>query len=39
MDDGTIAGGGANFKLNEINDVFNAMTKHKIIGRWVCEWD
>ena len=27
------------FKLNEINDVFNAMTDHKIIGRWVCEWD
>jgi S-(hydroxymethyl)glutathione dehydrogenase/alcohol dehydrogenase len=27
------------FKLNEINDVYQAMSDHKIIGRWVCEWD
>jgi Zn-dependent alcohol dehydrogenase len=24
------------FKLEEINDVFDAMTKHQIMGRWVC---
>jgi S-(hydroxymethyl)glutathione dehydrogenase/alcohol dehydrogenase len=27
------------FKIEEINDVAEAMTKHQIIGRWVCEWD
>ena len=27
------------FKVEEINDVYNAMAEHKIIGRWVCEWD
>ena len=27
------------FKLEQINDVFDAMTKHRIIGRWVCAWD
>ena len=27
------------FKLEEINDVYNAMANHEIIGRWVCEWD
>jgi S-(hydroxymethyl)glutathione dehydrogenase/alcohol dehydrogenase len=26
------------FKLNEINDVAEAMRKRQIIGRWVCEW-
>ena len=27
------------FKIEEINDVYNAMANHEIIGRWVCEWD
>ncbi len=27
------------FKLEEINDVANAMIKRQIRGRWVCEWD
>ena len=27
------------FKLEEINDVYDAMTEGRIIGRWVCEWD
>lgn len=27
------------FKLEDINDVFKAMGEHKIIGRWVCEFD
>jgi len=27
------------FKLEEIGDVFDAMAKHQIIGRWVCEFD
>ena len=27
------------FKLEEINDVSDAMAKHQIIGRWVCEFD
>jgi S-(hydroxymethyl)glutathione dehydrogenase/alcohol dehydrogenase len=27
------------FKLEQINDVFEAMTKRQIIGRWVCEFD
>jgi S-(hydroxymethyl)glutathione dehydrogenase/alcohol dehydrogenase len=27
------------FKVEEINDVADAMDKRKIIGRWVCEWD
>jgi Zn-dependent alcohol dehydrogenase len=26
------------FKLEEINDVAEAMNKRQIIGRWVCEW-
>ena len=26
------------FKIDEINDVYNAMTERKIIGRWICEW-
>ena len=26
------------FKLEEINDVVEAMRKHQIVGRWVCEW-
>jgi S-(hydroxymethyl)glutathione dehydrogenase/alcohol dehydrogenase len=26
------------FKLEEINDVAEAMDKRQIIGRWVCEW-
>jgi len=26
-------------KLEEINDVYHAMAKHEIIGRWVCEYD
>jgi S-(hydroxymethyl)glutathione dehydrogenase/alcohol dehydrogenase len=27
------------FKIEEINDVYEAMHKREIIGRWVCEWD
>ena len=27
------------FKVEEINDVAEAMTRREIIGRWVCEWD
>ena len=27
------------FKLEEINEVAEALTKRQIIGRWVCEWD
>ena len=27
------------FKLEEINDVFNAMTKREIVGRWVCAFE
>jgi S-(hydroxymethyl)glutathione dehydrogenase/alcohol dehydrogenase len=27
------------FRIDEINDVYNAMAEHNIIGRWVCEWD
>jgi S-(hydroxymethyl)glutathione dehydrogenase / alcohol dehydrogenase len=27
------------FKLEEITDVFNAMTKREIIGRWVCAFE
>jgi S-(hydroxymethyl)glutathione dehydrogenase/alcohol dehydrogenase len=27
------------FKIEEINKVVEAMEKHQIIGRWVCEWD
>ena len=27
------------FKLEEINEVADAMRKHQIVGRWVCEWD
>jgi S-(hydroxymethyl)glutathione dehydrogenase/alcohol dehydrogenase len=27
------------FKLEELSDVFDAMGKHQIIGRWVCEFD
>ena len=27
------------FKLEEINDVAEAMKRREIIGRWVCEWD
>ena len=27
------------FKVEEINDVAEAMDKRQIIGRWVCEWD
>jgi S-(hydroxymethyl)glutathione dehydrogenase/alcohol dehydrogenase len=27
------------FKIEEINDVAEAMNKRQIIGRWVCEWD
>ncbi|MEW6663839.1 MAG: alcohol dehydrogenase catalytic domain-containing protein [Thermodesulfobacteriota bacterium] len=26
------------FKVEEINDVADAMRRRKIIGRWVCEW-
>ena len=26
------------FKIEEINDVGDAMEKRQIIGRWVCEW-
>ena len=26
------------FKLEEINDVVEAMKKHQIVGRWVCEF-
>jgi S-(hydroxymethyl)glutathione dehydrogenase/alcohol dehydrogenase len=26
------------FKVDEINDVYQAMTDRKIVGRWVCEW-
>jgi S-(hydroxymethyl)glutathione dehydrogenase / alcohol dehydrogenase len=27
------------FKLNQINDVADAMVKRQIQGRWVCDWD
>lgn len=27
------------FKIEEINDVYEAMDKRQIVGRWVCEWD
>jgi Zn-dependent alcohol dehydrogenase len=27
------------FKLEEINDVIDAMERREIIGRWVCKWD
>jgi Zn-dependent alcohol dehydrogenase len=27
------------FKLEQINDVYGAMTKRQIIGRWVCAFD
>lgn len=27
------------FKLDEINDVHQAMTEHRIVGRWVCEFE
>jgi D-arabinose 1-dehydrogenase-like Zn-dependent alcohol dehydrogenase len=27
------------FKLEEINDVADAMVKRQIHGRWVCAWD
>ena len=27
------------FKLEEINDVYKAMAEHRIIGRWVCEFE
>jgi len=27
------------FKLEEINDVADAMRQRQIVGRWVCEWD
>ena len=27
------------FRLNEIGDVFDAMTKREIIGRWVCAFE
>jgi D-arabinose 1-dehydrogenase-like Zn-dependent alcohol dehydrogenase len=27
------------FKIEEINDVAEAMRRREIIGRWVCEWD
>ncbi len=27
------------FKVEEINDVAEAMRKNQIIGRWVCQWD
>ena len=26
------------FKLEQINDVVEAMKRHQIIGRWVCEF-
>ena len=26
------------FKIEEINDVVDAMKKRQIIGRWVCAW-
>jgi S-(hydroxymethyl)glutathione dehydrogenase / alcohol dehydrogenase len=30
---------GKRFRLDDINDVHQAMTDHKIMGRWVCEFD
>ena len=27
------------FKVEEINDVYEAMDKRQIVGRWVCKWD
>jgi Zn-dependent alcohol dehydrogenase len=27
------------FKLEEINDVVEAMEKRQIIGRWICEFE
>jgi S-(hydroxymethyl)glutathione dehydrogenase/alcohol dehydrogenase len=27
------------FKIEEINDVVEAMERRQIIGRWICEWD
>ena len=26
------------FKVEEINDVVEAMKNRQIIGRWVCDW-
>jgi Zn-dependent alcohol dehydrogenase len=26
------------FKVEEINDVVEALKNRQIIGRWVCEW-
>jgi len=26
------------FKVEEINDVVEALKNRKIIGRWVCDW-
>jgi Zn-dependent alcohol dehydrogenase len=26
------------FKVEEINNVVEAMEKRQIVGRWVCEW-
>ncbi len=27
------------FKIEQINDVYDAMTEHRIMGRWICVWD
>ncbi len=27
------------FKPDQTNDVFNAMTKREIVGRWVCAFE
>ena len=26
------------FRIEEINDVYEAMDKRQIVGRWVCDW-
>lgn len=26
------------FRIEEINDVYDTMDKHQIVGRWVCDW-
>ncbi len=30
---------GKTFRIEEINDVVEAMKRHEIVGRWVCAWD
>ena len=30
---------GRKFKIEEINDVAEAMKKRQVIGRWICAWE